>query len=140
MEPQNTQSTGARQLLSRSLELAREAVKLDGANQDPYAAVQNYSQSIALLDEVLESVAAGADGSDAHKRQRAEEEARRLKSIVSSFMLCSVPIYLFLYHGWLTHWILLLLRFVYQRDTYADRMTLVTQTIADSSELPASKL
>ena len=95
MEPQNTQSTGARQLLSRSLELAREAVKLDGANQDPYAAVQNYSQSIALLDEVLESVAAGADGSDAHKRQRAEEEARRLKSIVSSFMLCSVPIYLF---------------------------------------------
>ena len=73
----------------------REAVKLDGANQDPYAAVQNYSQSIALLDEVLESVAAGADGSDAHKRQRAEEEARRLKSIVSSFMLCSVPIYLF---------------------------------------------
>jgi len=81
----------SRRALTRALELAREAVKLDSTNDDPYAAVIAYGRSVALLSEVMERVRRGEDSTEIRRhngRRRSvvaqEEEVRRLKSIVSS--------------------------------------------------------
>lgn len=80
----------SRRALTRALELAREAVRLDSTNDDPHAAIQAYGQSVALLNEVMERVMRGEDSTE-HRRRNGrrrsivaqEEEVRRLKSIVS---------------------------------------------------------
>jgi hypothetical protein len=86
----------SRRALTRALELAREAVKLDSTNDDPYAAVMAYGRSVALLSEVMERVRRGEDSTETRRRNNGrrrsvvaqEEEVRRLKSIVSdSFTL-----------------------------------------------------
>ena len=82
----------SRRALTRALELAREAVKLDSTNDDPYGAVMAYSRSVDLLSEVMERVMRGEDGTEGHRRGNGrrrsvvaqEEEVKRLKSIVSS--------------------------------------------------------
>lgn len=81
----------SRRALTKALELAREAVKLDSTNDDPYAAVMAYGRSVALLSEVMERVRRGEDSTEYHKKRNGrrrsvvaqEEEVRRLKSIVS---------------------------------------------------------
>ena len=88
----------SRRALTKALELAREAVKLDSTNDDPYGAVVAYGKSVALLSEVMERVMRGEDGPDSHRRKNGrrrsvvaqEEEVRRLKSIVSA-AITTVP-------------------------------------------------
>jgi hypothetical protein len=79
------------------LELAREAVKLDSTNADPYGAVIAYGQSVALLSDVMERVRRGEDSTESSNRRRngrrrsvvaQEEEVKRLKSIVSVICVC----------------------------------------------------
>lgn len=82
----------SRRALTKALELAREAVKLDSTNDDPYAAVMAYGRSVALLSEVMERVRRGEDSTEIRKKHNGrrrsvvaqEEEVRRLKSIVSN--------------------------------------------------------
>lgn len=83
----------SRRALTRALELAREAVRLDSTNDDPHGAIQAYGQSVALLNEVMERVMRGEDSTEPRKkngRRRSivaqEEEVRRLRSIVSIFL------------------------------------------------------
>lgn len=80
----------SRRALTKALELAREAVRLDSTNDDPYGAVMAYAKSVALLSEVMERVMRGEDSTESRRgkgRRRSvvaqEEEVRRLKSIVS---------------------------------------------------------
>ncbi|KIM84602.1 hypothetical protein PILCRDRAFT_389561 [Piloderma croceum F 1598] len=83
----------SRRALTKALELAREAVKLDSTNDDPYAAVMAYGRSVALLSEVMERVRRGEDSTEIRKktngRRRSvvaqEEEVRRLKSIHDTY-------------------------------------------------------
>lgn len=80
----------SRRTLTRALELAREAVQLDAANDNPEAAVKAYGLSVALLSEVMERVRRGEESTDNRRRggkrrssTAQEEEVRRLQSIVS---------------------------------------------------------
>ena len=87
----------SRRALTKALELAREAVKLDSTNDDPYAAVMAYGRSVALLSEVMERVRRGEDSTETKTRRNGrrrsvvaqEEEVRRLKSIVSARSRCT---------------------------------------------------
>jgi hypothetical protein len=80
----------SRRALTRALELAREAVRLDSTNDDPYGAVVAYGKSVALLSKVMERVINGEDSSESVRRRGGrrrsvvaqEEEVRRLKAIV----------------------------------------------------------
>ena len=80
------------------MELAREAVRLDSTNDDPYGAVMAYAKSVALLSEVMERVMRGEDSTESTRRRNGrrrsvvaqEEEVRRLKSIVSGMFMLSV--------------------------------------------------
>jgi hypothetical protein len=80
----------SRRALTKALELAREAVKLDSTNDDPYGAVVAYGKSVALLSKVMERVMNGEDSTDSVRRRGGrrrsvvaqEEEVRRLKAIV----------------------------------------------------------
>lgn len=80
----------SRRALTKALELAREAVKLDATNDDPYGAVAAYGKSVALLSKVMERVMSGEDSTDSIRRRGGrrrsvvaqEEEVRRLKAIV----------------------------------------------------------
>jgi len=80
----------SRRALTRALELAREAVRLDSTNDDPYAAVVAYGKSVALLSEVMDRVIRGDESTETHKKKNGrrrsvvaqEEEVRRLRSIV----------------------------------------------------------
>ena len=80
----------SRRALTKALELAREAVKLDSTNDDPYGAVVAYGKSVALLSKVMERVMSGEDSTDSTRRRGGrrrsvvaqEEEVRRLKAIV----------------------------------------------------------
>lgn len=89
-EPSAPSRPSSRRTLTRALELAREAVRLDSTNDDPHGAIRAYGQSVALLNEVMERVMRGEDSGD-HRRRNGrrrsivaqEEEVRRLKSIVS---------------------------------------------------------
>jgi hypothetical protein len=82
----------SRRALTRALELAREAVKLDANNDDPHGAVVAYGRSVALLSEVMDRVRRGEDGAESGRRRSRrrrsviaqEEEVRRLKTIVST--------------------------------------------------------
>lgn len=87
----------SRRALTKALELAREAVRLDSTNDDPYGAVMAYAKSVALLSEVMERVMRGEDSTESRRgkgRRRSvvaqEEEVRRLKSIVSGRVVSSV--------------------------------------------------
>ena len=97
LAPMDNRSSGqprpsSRRALTKALELAREAVRLDSTNDDPYGAVMAYAKSVALLSEVMERVMRGEDSTEnprrANGRRRSvvaqEEEVRRLKSIVST--------------------------------------------------------
>ncbi|KAI1797720.1 hypothetical protein LXA43DRAFT_877260 [Ganoderma leucocontextum] len=82
----------SRRALTKALELAREAVKLDSTNDDPYGAVMAYAKSVALLSEVMERVMRGEDSTESRRgkgRRRSvvaqEEEVRRLKSIHDTY-------------------------------------------------------
>ena len=89
----------SRRVLTRALELAREAVKLDSTNDDPRGAIKAYGQSVTLLNEVMERVMRGEDTGE-HRRKNGrrrsivaqEEEVRRLKSIVSRLLHCLVVV------------------------------------------------
>ncbi|KZT06803.1 uncharacterized protein LAESUDRAFT_812489 [Laetiporus sulphureus 93-53] len=82
-----------RRALTKALELAREAVRLDSTNDDPYGAVVAYGQSVALLSEVMERVMRGEDSTESHRKQNGrrrsvvaqEEEVKRLKSIHDTY-------------------------------------------------------
>lgn len=86
----NERKPSSRRALTRALELAREAVRLDSTNDDPYAAVAAYGRSVSLLSEVMERVMRGEDTTESHKKRNGrrrsvvaqEEEVRRLRSIV----------------------------------------------------------
>jgi len=93
LSPTNERSErrpSSRRALTRALELAREAVRLDSTNDDPYAAVVAYGRSVALLSEVMERVMRGEESTESHRRRNGrrrsvvaqEEEVRRLRSIV----------------------------------------------------------
>lgn len=90
------QRPSSRRALTRALELAREAVRLDSTNDDPYGAVMAYAKSVALLSEVMERVMRGEDSTERRRNGRRrsvvaqEEEVRRLKSIVSRMLLLRV--------------------------------------------------
>lgn len=66
-----------RRMLEKSLEWAREAVRLDSANDNPLGAVVAYSRSIGLISDVLEQLGRTAE-------LREQVETRRLQSIVSN--------------------------------------------------------
>jgi hypothetical protein len=88
--PPERSRPSSRRALTKALELAREAVKLDSTNDDPYGAVAAYGKSVALLSKVMERVINGEDPSDPVRRRGGrrrsvvaqEEEVRRLKAIV----------------------------------------------------------
>ncbi|TCD61132.1 hypothetical protein EIP91_008997 [Steccherinum ochraceum] len=48
------QQLSSQSLLTRSLELARQAVHLDAADDDPHSTILFYGQSTALLKEVVD--------------------------------------------------------------------------------------
>ncbi|KAH9178881.1 hypothetical protein EDB89DRAFT_1928945 [Lactarius sanguifluus] len=83
----------SRRALTKALELAREAVKLDSTNDDPYGAVVAYGKSVALLSKVMERVMSGEDSTDSIRRRGGrrrsvvaqEEEVRRLKAIHDTY-------------------------------------------------------
>ncbi|KAI0757168.1 hypothetical protein C8Q80DRAFT_1090537 [Daedaleopsis nitida] len=83
----------SRRALTKALELAREAVRLDSTNDDPYGAVMAYAKSVALLSEVMERVMRGEDSTETSRRRNGrrrsvvaqEEEVRRLKSIHDTY-------------------------------------------------------
>lgn len=91
LSPPEQRAPSSRRALTRALELAREAVRLDSTNDDPLGAVMAYGRSVALLSEVLERVRRGEDSTESNGRRsgrprslRAQEkEVKRLKSIVS---------------------------------------------------------
>jgi hypothetical protein len=94
-QPRSENRPSSRRALTRALELAREAVKLDSTNKDPFGAVIAYGQSVALLGDVMERVRRGEDSTETSHRRRngrrrsvvaQEEEVRRLKSIVSDIL------------------------------------------------------
>lgn len=93
----NERRPSSRRALTRALELAREAVRLDSTNDDPYAAVAAYGRSVSLLSEVMERVMRGEDTTESHRRRNGrrrsvvaqEEEVRRLRSIVCWFLFSS---------------------------------------------------
>jgi len=90
MRPESRLSSRSR-ALTKALELAREAVRLDANSDDPYGAVIAYGRSVALLSEVMERVRRGEDSSDSSRKRNGrrrssaaqETEIRRLKAIVS---------------------------------------------------------
>ena len=99
-EPRTSEARpSSRRALTKALELAREAVKLDSTNDDPYGAVIAYGKSVALLSEVMERVMRGEDSTETSGRRNGrrrsvvaqEEEVRRLKSIVSLFVASRAP-------------------------------------------------
>ena len=88
----NSSRPSSRKALTKALELAREAVRLDSTNNDPYGAIIAYGKSVSLLSEVMERVLRGDDGPENCQKRHGgrrrsivdqEEEVRRLKSIVS---------------------------------------------------------
>lgn len=85
----------SRRALTRALELAREAVQLDGTNDNPEAAVNAYAQSVALLSEVMDRVRRGEDSTEPRRGRRPrsaaaqEQEIRRLQSIVCATLILS---------------------------------------------------
>ncbi|KAI0048385.1 hypothetical protein FA95DRAFT_1490882 [Auriscalpium vulgare] len=87
------QRPSSRRALTRALELAREAVKLDSTNDDPYGAVIAYGKSVALLSKVMERVMRGEDSTELPRkrggRRRSvvaqEEEVRRLRAIHDTY-------------------------------------------------------
>jgi hypothetical protein len=88
--PPERSRPSSRRALTKALELAREAVRLDSTNDDPYGAVVAYGKSVALLSKVMERVMSGEDSNDSVRRRGGrrrsvvaqEEEVRRLKAIV----------------------------------------------------------
>ncbi|KAI0321099.1 hypothetical protein OF83DRAFT_1051754 [Amylostereum chailletii] len=83
----------SRRALTRALELAREAVKLDSNNDDPHGAVIAYGKSVALLSKVMERVMRGEDSTESNRKRSGrrrsvvaqEEEVRRLKAIHDTY-------------------------------------------------------
>ncbi|KAL5519003.1 hypothetical protein ACEPAH_686 [Sanghuangporus vaninii] len=80
----------SRRALTRALELAREAVRLDSTNDDPHGAIRAYGESVALLNEVMERVMRGEDTERRRNGRRRsivaqEEELRRLRSIHDTY-------------------------------------------------------
>jgi hypothetical protein len=80
-------SPGSRQTLIRALDLARQAVEIDGRMDDPHGAIVAYARSVALLSQVMQRVMAGKDSTETGLGRRRsvvarEEEIRRLRSIV----------------------------------------------------------
>jgi hypothetical protein len=73
-----------RRVLKKASKWAREAVRLDSANDNPHGAVVAYSRSIGLLSEVLEQLGRTAE-------LREQVETRKLQLIVSNdlFFTCS---------------------------------------------------
>ncbi|KDR72524.1 hypothetical protein GALMADRAFT_228816 [Galerina marginata CBS 339.88] len=83
--------TSSRQTLTRSLELAREAVRIDSTNGSPEDAIQTYIQSIALLNDVIGMVMNGENSTKALRGRRnksaaaQEEEVMRLQNIRNTY-------------------------------------------------------
>jgi hypothetical protein len=111
----------SRRALTKALELAREAVKLDSTNDDPYGAVVAYGKSVALLSRVMERVINGEDSSESSRRRGGrrrsvvaqEEEVRRLKAIVRITFTCLALV-------------LIVIVLATQHDTYAERMNILS--------------
>ncbi|KAJ7261156.1 hypothetical protein C8J57DRAFT_1337226 [Mycena rebaudengoi] len=81
-----------RRIMTRALELAREAVQIDSTNQDPAAAVQKYGTSVALLAQFLLHLRRGGETASYPGRKRRnwslvtqEEEIRRIQSIHDTY-------------------------------------------------------
>jgi hypothetical protein len=74
----------SRRLLTRSLEFARKAVRLDSMGDQPKGAIQAYSCSLTLLNEVLERIKREGKKAVSHhrRRQRGVDEMQRLQNIV----------------------------------------------------------
>lgn len=68
--------------LTNALAFAREAVQLDATNDNPKAAIELYRRSVALLNEVIQTVRKRGERGTI-PRQDDEEELRRLQEIVS---------------------------------------------------------
>ena len=88
----------SRRALTRALELAQEAVRIDATGDDPQAAVYAYAKSVSLLNEVMERVMRGEETDSKRRAPRRsavakEDEARRLRSIVSKCLCCSFARY-----------------------------------------------
>ena len=109
-ERQNSERRpSSRRALTRALELAREAVRLDSTNDDPYAAVVAYGRSVALLSEVMERVVRGDSDSSKRKNGRRrsvvaqEEEVKRLRTIVGILSNYTCPLFFLSFIGLLTN-------------------------------------
>lgn len=80
----------SRRMLTRALELARDAVQLDSRLDDPHGAIVGYGKSVCLLQEVMRRVMAGVDSTESRQRNEQrrrnvvaqEEEMRRLRALV----------------------------------------------------------
>jgi hypothetical protein len=90
--PRAEPKLSSRRTLTKALELAKEAVALDGTDLDPHGAVLAYGKSVALLSEVMERVRRGEDSTETTRkpgRRRSvvaqEEEVRRLKAIHDTY-------------------------------------------------------
>ncbi|KAJ7143009.1 hypothetical protein C8R44DRAFT_761540 [Mycena epipterygia] len=76
----------SRSKLTRSLEIAREAVQFDSAN-DPKAAISSYGRALALLREVISRSDSEESRTEIVPRRRAsaKEEANRLQTIANTY-------------------------------------------------------
>ena len=95
---QQQQRPSSRRALTRALELAQEAVRIDATGEDPHGAVYAYAKSVALLNEVMERVMRGEDTESSRRRNSTrrtavarEDEARRLRSIVRDPLILFLP-------------------------------------------------
>ncbi|KAL5531835.1 hypothetical protein ACEPAF_5398 [Sanghuangporus sanghuang] len=74
----------SRRTLTRALELAREAVRLDSTGNDPHGAIRAYGESVALLNEVMEHGMHG-EVRKGQKGSTAQEQLLRLRSIHDTY-------------------------------------------------------
>lgn len=112
----------SRDALAKSLELARQALRLETRNEDPPEAIATYEASVSLLNQVIEHALRGKNQTGSHRRDgnrspynpmRVEASTiRKWQNIVSSRQL---------YYGPEAH----IVRHAGQRDTYADRVNVL---------------
>ncbi|KAL5504509.1 hypothetical protein ACEPAH_7170 [Sanghuangporus vaninii] len=76
--------SASRRTFKRALELAREAVRLDSAGNDPHGAIRTYGESVALLEEVMEH-GMHDEVRKGQKRSTAQEQLLRLRSIRDTY-------------------------------------------------------
>ena len=88
--------SSGRALTVAALELAREAVRLDSTDTDPWSTMSAYSKCVSHLDRVLQGTAQQNDGTGTSRDpdKSPGSEVQRLRSVVSTLPAFSCPVLL----------------------------------------------